>query len=118
MALIRFYNPASRYRWVNIIWIVLLVIFPFFLWWLPSDYFDHGSVTLCPSKLFFDFECLGCGITRAVTHFHHLEFSEAIYFNQGVVLVYPGLVILWIVWLRKAWKRERMFASGNLERGE
>lgn len=116
MALISFYNPATRYRWFNIAWISALLLFPIILWLIPSDFFDHGTVSMCPSKLFFDFECLGCGLTRAVTHFHHFEYADAIYFNQGIVVVYPALVIVWGLWLWKAWKRERKFASGKMEK--
>ena len=39
-------------------------------------------------------------MTRAVMHFHHFDFTEAIYYNTGVVLIYPFLVWLWQHWLR------------------
>ncbi|MCB0695190.1 MAG: DUF2752 domain-containing protein [Lewinellaceae bacterium] len=84
-------------------WIVLLAATPLILWILPADQFDQeGGAILCPSRLFFDFECYGCGMTRAVMHAHHMEWTEAVYFNYGVVLVYPALVILWLYWFRLA----------------
>jgi len=79
------------------LWLLALLLTPVVLWILPADFFDNSKVVLCPSRLFFDVECLGCGMTRAVMHIHHFEFSEAIYYNLGVVLIYPALVILWFI---------------------
>jgi Ni/Fe-hydrogenase subunit HybB-like protein len=59
---------------------------------------------MCLSRLLFDIECWGCGMTRAVMHFHHFEFSDAIYYNMGVVLVYPLLIIVWYIWVKAALK--------------
>lgn len=66
------------------------------LLWLPADFFDHGQ-TICPSKLFLDVECLGCGMTRAMQHLIHFEFQSAWHFNHLVVVVAP---ISFYVWLR------------------
>lgn len=41
-------------------------------------------------------------MTRAVMHFHHLEIEEAIYYNMGVVVIFPALVFVWFVWIRAA----------------
>jgi hypothetical protein len=109
MALISFNNPAFKYKWFNQLWITALLIFPIALWLLPADMFDHTGVEICPSKFFFDFECLGCGMTRATMHLHHFEWQDAIYYNYGIVVIYPLLVIVWAIWLRKAWKRQVAF---------
>ena len=85
----------------------LLLALPFLGWLLPADYFDDANITLCPSKLFFDWECLGCGITRAVMHFHNFDFGAAIYYNALVVGVYPFLLWLWSRMVRKAWQKVR-----------
>ncbi len=87
---------------VNIVMIVFLIFLPIVLWILPGDFFDHGTVDLCPSKAFFDIECFGCGITRAVQHFHNFQFADALYFNKLVVIVYPWLIFIWYKWMRKA----------------
>jgi hypothetical protein len=80
-------------------WLVLLLAAPIVLWILPGNFFDNGELIVCPSRAFFDIECLGCGMTRAVMHFHHFEFDDAVYFNRGVLLIYPALVVLWCLWV-------------------
>jgi hypothetical protein len=84
------------------IWLVALLIFPFVLWILPADFFDNGEVVMCPSRALLDIECLGCGMTRAVMHMHHFEFVDATFFNMGVVVIYPALVIAWFILVKKA----------------
>jgi len=86
------------------IWLLALLLFPFILWFLPADSFDGTGRVMCLSRLLFDVECIGCGITRAIMHFHHLQFEDAIYYNFGVVLVYPFLIWLWCRWIRNAAK--------------
>jgi hypothetical protein len=61
---------------------------------LPADFFDTGQ-SLCISQLLLHKECLGCGITRAVHHFIHLEFQTAWNFNKLVVIVLPILIFIW-----------------------
>lgn len=121
MPLISFYNPATRYQWFNTAWMLVLLFIPVLLWWLPAGFFDDTGVELCPSRAFFDVECFGCGITRAVMHLHHFEWQEAIYYNYLVVIVYPVLVALWFLWLYKSWKRHRtLFSrpSGSISSGD
>ena len=89
------------------VWLILLLLVPIVLWVLPANFFDESSVVVCPSKLFFDFDCLGCGMTRAVMHLHHFDFDDAVYFNQGVFIVYPALAIVWCIWVYKAFARIR-----------
>jgi hypothetical protein len=113
MALISFYNPATRYKWFNTAWIISLLIFPVLLWMLPSDFFDNTGVDICPSKLLFNYECFGCGMTRAVMHMHHLEWRDALLFNYGIVIVYPALVFFWLRWLLVALKRNSNFKKKN-----
>lgn len=87
----------KKKHWLIVVFVVLLLI-PIIGWILPGDFFDNGEVILCPSLLFFDFECLGCGITRAVMHFHHFQYDEALYYNYLVVAVYPLMVFFWGKW--------------------
>jgi len=73
----------------------ILILLPVLGWIMPSDFFDKEGLILCPSKLFFDIECFGCGMTRAVMHFHHLELGAAIYYNALVIIIYPLLLFIW-----------------------
>jgi hypothetical protein len=86
-------------------WLLALSLFPLLLWVLPASFFDKTGFELCPSKFFFDIECFGCGITRAVMHLHHFDWREALYYNGLVVVVYPALVVTWIIWWRAAWRK-------------
>lgn len=85
---------------IHYAWLILLLACPIVLWVLPADYFITHQGLVCPSQTFFNIECLGCGITRAVMYFHHFDFSEAIFYNSLVVVVYPFLVWLWQYWVR------------------
>jgi Protein of unknown function (DUF2752) len=84
------------------LWFAALLAAPLVLWALPSTSFDNTGITLCPSKLLLNLECLGCGLTRAVMHLHHLEVERALAFNRGVVVAYPMLVVVWVIWARNA----------------
>ena len=88
--------------WIHKGWLAALTIFPVLLWLLPATFFDRTGLELCPSKYFFDIECFGCGITRAVMHLHHFDWREAVYYNNLVVVVYPALVVTWFIWWRAA----------------
>jgi hypothetical protein len=81
----------------NLYWFYLgfLLIGPVVLFILPADFFDHSTIELCLSKILFDRSCIGCGITRAVMHFIHLEFDMAMQYNKLVVLVIPLILYLW-----------------------
>jgi Protein of unknown function (DUF2752) len=87
------------------LWFMALVATPVLLAALPSNSFDNTGITLCPSKLLLNLDCLGCGLTRAVMHLHHFEIGRALAFNRSVVLAYPVLVVVWFIWLRNAAKQ-------------
>jgi len=96
-------NSRKKLEWL---WLAALLLFPIVLWILPSTFFDGpDGVVVCPSRLFFNIECYGCGMTRAVTHLHHGEMEDAVYYNTLSPLVYLGLVVLWLVWVRRSLKQ-------------
>jgi hypothetical protein len=96
------WKDDKRVQWA---WLTLLLLTPIVLWVLPSGFFDDSEVIICPSRLFFGIECFGCGMTRAVMHMHHLEIDDAVYYNTGVLFIFPALVIIWGMWVWKAGKK-------------
>ncbi|MFM8949607.1 MAG: DUF2752 domain-containing protein [Bacteroidota bacterium] len=77
-----------------------LVTGPFYLLWLPADYFDQGE-TLCLYKNVFDFNCPGCGLTRGLMHLLHLDVAAAWGFSPFAFVVAPLLGMLWLHLLGK-----------------
>ncbi len=86
-------------------WLYLLffIVTPIIFLVLPVDFFDTGA-SICPSKRFFNIECYGCGMTRAVMHLIHFDLESALYFNSLSVIVAPVLAIFWIKWTLSAAK--------------
>ena len=82
------------------VFLLLLLGGPFFLLFLPSNYFDNGE-SICLSVYLFDLQCLGCGLTRGVMHLIHLDFKEAWEFNKISFLVVPVGILFWFYLLGK-----------------
>lgn len=99
--LLQYNNMKIRKNHILWAWFILLLLTPIVLWLLPADFFDNGQ-SICISKVFFNVECLGCGMTRAVMHLHHLELEDAIFYNQGSAVIYPALIVIWVMWVVKA----------------
>ncbi len=68
-----------------------LLILSIVLLLLPKDYFDSGQ-SVCLSVVLFNLECYGCGMTRAIQHLIHFDFSAAYAFNKLSFIVFPLLV--------------------------
>ncbi len=83
-----------------------LLLIPVVLLALPADFFDEGE-SLCPSKRFFNIECLGCGMTRALMHLLHLDIEMALYYNPGSLVLGPALGVLWLLWTLRLFRRLR-----------
>ncbi len=73
----------------------IIVVSPFVLLFLPVDFFDNGE-SLCLSQQLAGMECYGCGMTRAVMHLIHFDFSGAWHFNKLSFIVTPMLFPLWL----------------------
>lgn len=104
-------------RTIDKIWLALLLLTPIVLWLLPSDFFDteNTGIEICPSKALFNIECLGCGMTRAVMYMHHFQFEDALFYNYGVVAIYPALVVVWFIWVKRAATRLGILKSKEQE---
>ena len=88
------------------IYLVILIALPLPFFILPANYFDTGE-SLCMSKLLLHRECLGCGITRAIQHAIHFDFTRAWHYNKLVVLVLPVLLFLWLSEIKKSLKKSK-----------
>jgi hypothetical protein len=84
-----------------------MIIIPIVLIILPPNFFDNGQTT-CLSVLLFDKPCLGCGMTRAIQHLIHFDFTSAYNFNKISFLVLPILIIFWIKEFIKILKKKEL----------
>lgn len=96
--------------WFTIVKLAFIIFLPITLVFLPKDAFDSGA-TICLSKLFFDVECYGCGMTRACMHLIHFDFEEAFAYNAISFIAFPALCIVWAQWFLKEYKRFKAFRS-------
>ncbi len=104
----------QKNKTVQTLWLGALLLAPIVLWFMPSTAFDDSDIIVCPSRLFFDIECLGCGMTRAVQHMHHFEWEDAAYYNAGVMLIYPALIVVWAIWVYRTWRRVKFLNAQKL----
>jgi hypothetical protein len=82
------------------IYLGVLLIIPLFLLLLPSNFFDSGD-SMCLSIVLFDRECYGCGMTRAIQHLIHFDFSVAYHYNKLSIVVYPLLIFIYFKEVKK-----------------
>ena len=73
----------------------LLIIPVTLVFILPANYFDEGQ-SICLSVLLFEKNCFACGMTRAIQHLIHLDFSIAWEFNKLSFVVLPLLILSYI----------------------
>lgn len=71
-----------------------LLVAPVVLLVLPANFFDNKP-SICLSRVFFDLECLGCGMGRGVMHLIHGDFEGAWQFHKLSFVVLPLLVYVW-----------------------
>lgn len=80
--------------------IFILSIIIISLIYLPANFFDTGQ-SICLSVLFFNKKCYGCGMTRAFQHLIHLDFKKAFEYNKLSFIVFPLLIVLILLELKK-----------------
>jgi hypothetical protein len=81
-----------------------MIALPIWLLLSPANYFDQGDA-ICPSKVFFQTECPGCGMTRATQHMIHFDFKNAWSYNKLSFFLLPLLAFLYIRIFLKLSKR-------------
>jgi hypothetical protein len=94
--------------------LVVIIATPVILLLLPATFFDGGE-SICLSKVFFDIECYGCGMTRACQHLIHFDFEEAYAYNMLSFIALPLLGVVWIKW---GLKEYRIFKAITKKRAE
>lgn len=100
---------------LRVLFVVTLTSVPVLLLVLPASYFDKGE-SICISRLLFDQECYGCGITRAVQHMLHGEVRTAFALHPASVVVTPIGIVLWFkYWILNLKTARRYF---QLKRSE
>ena len=74
------------------LYLLILILIPIVLLLLPADFFDKGE-SICLSVFLFDIECYACGLTRAIQHLIHFDFSIGYEYNRLSILVFPFLIV-------------------------
>lgn len=59
---------------------------------LPPQYLLNNHFGFCLHREILGFDCPGCGMTRAIHFFLHMEFSKALQFNFAVLGLFPFLI--------------------------
>lgn len=79
----------------------LLILLPVLLYLIPVEGIFSGE-SLCLIKRCLGIECWGCGITRAFFSLLYGHFEQAWEYNAFIILVFPLLLWVWAVELRKS----------------
>lgn len=74
---------------------IIIILAPVVLLFLPVDFFDKGE-SVCLSVQLAGIECYACGLTKAIMHILHFDFSGAWSFNKLSFIVFPMMGVLWI----------------------
>lgn len=65
-----------------------------------------GSYGVCPLLLVTGMQCAACGVLRATHDLAHGDLAGAWALNPVWVVAVPILVVLWLGWVRRAWRGE------------
>jgi hypothetical protein len=60
---------------------------------IPTAWLERAP-SLCTYKRLFGIECLGCGMTRAMSCLLHGDLAAALAYNKLVMAVFPLMVLL------------------------
>ncbi len=71
-----------------------LLLIPTVLLILPANYIDSGQ-SICLSVLLFNEKCYSCGMTRAIQHLIHFDFSVAYSYNKASFILFLILTFSW-----------------------
>ncbi|WP_291657792.1 DUF2752 domain-containing protein [Clostridium sp.] len=77
---------------------IAVVIFPILVYLIPVSAVEKNPAP-CISRLLFNVECIGCGITRACLNALHFNFAQANEYNKLVFIVLPLCCICYVKYL-------------------
>ena len=78
------------------------VILPLFMLIVPLSSLESYP-SLCLFKNIAGIDCIGCGMTRAVSSLLHGDAEKAYRYNRLVVIVFPLLLYSWMTFISKEW---------------
>ncbi|MBM6401489.1 DUF2752 domain-containing protein [Phycicoccus sonneratiae] len=67
-----------------------------------------GHYPVCPTYALAGIYCPGCGMLRATHDLTHLDVAGAMQRNPLAVPLYLGVVVLFGLWVRAAWRGEQL----------
>lgn len=80
------------------------------------DPHQQGSWGFCPFRLLTGLPCPGCGSLRAVNDLTHGDVAAALGSNAVTVLLLGGAVVLWLTWVAKSARSERLMSPAAMAR--
>ena len=95
---------------ILIFYFSVLLLIPTVLLVLPADYFDTGQ-SICLSVLLFNQKCYSCGITRAIQHLIHFDFTVAYSYNKASFVLFLILTFIWFVEIIHTYKNIKKSAQ-------
>jgi hypothetical protein len=79
-----------------------VLIIPAALYFVPLEWLKTQD-SICLFKNLTGYECLGCGMTRAILSATHFQFENAFHYNKLFLIVFPLLVYIWAKTLLTLW---------------
>jgi len=73
----------------------ILVIAPLLLILIPTTFYENGH-SICLFKKLFNSNCLGCGMTRALSCIFHFQIQKSYEFNKLIIIIFPLLSWIYI----------------------
>lgn len=93
----------------NTVKLVFLTISPVFVILLVNCFVKYVLFPICLWKNLFHFDCFGCGMTRAFYYLFHLDFTNAIKYNNKIIIVAPILIYVWLYEIYKTIKHKNKY---------
>lgn len=66
-----------------------------------------GRYPVCPTQYLFGVDCPACGMLRGTHDLLHLNLAGAADHNVLMFALYPLVVVMWVLWVRQAWRGYR-----------